>query len=102
MSDQRLSLVGTASYKGSLGYGEIYHFAVERVLEGSLRERSIELSVLASDRARADFLEAHIGQPIEIVLTRRAENEEYQRAMISGFVDAGRTSWEISTLSIVD
>ena len=94
-----LIVVGTASYKASIGYGDLYDLQVREVLAGKLDVRSVKLTILAGDKENASFLASHPApDEIEIEFAPVAENEPYATAPVSGFVDDDRTSWEISAM----
>jgi hypothetical protein len=58
-----------------------------------------QLTVLAKDKEKIGFLAAHASpQEIELGFKMARHNERYALAPITGFVDAGRTSWEIEYL----
>lgn len=98
MSDvsDRLVVAVTASYKGAVGFGEIFDCEIKRVLAGTIEEPRIRLCVVANDKDTLRFISAHL-QPaeIEIGFTVHQKDEPYDLPLISGFVDSSKTSWGI-------
>lgn len=95
-TSNELIVVGTASYAGAVGYGNLYRFQVERVRAGILEEQQLMVSILASDTKNSAFLLSRLDPAkIEIGFQRGAENEPYRLAVISGFVDQNNQSWKI-------
>src|SRR5215208_3517244 len=94
-SDQLIVAV-TASYKGAVGFGEIFDCKITRVLAGTIDEPRIRLSVLANDKDKLRFISAHLHPAeIEIGFTANQKDEPYSLSPISGFVDKSKTSWGI-------
>jgi hypothetical protein len=91
-----LILIVTATYVGSVGYGDVYQCRIEQVLAGAFADASIRISVLAADKERSSLFAANPppGQ-LEIGFAMRQRNEPYRMVPISGFVDQNMTSWEI-------
>jgi hypothetical protein len=95
----QLVLLVAAAYTGTVGFGGVYTCQVRGVLVGTLTESSIRLTVLAKDKEKIGFLAAHTSpQEIELGFRMARRNEPYALMPITGFVDAGRTSWEIEYL----
>ncbi len=95
ISDQ-LILVVTASYKGAVGFGDIFDCEIRRVVVGTMDEPKIQLSILAGDRDKLRFISEHLHPAqIEIGFTVNRKGEPYSMSPISGFVDKAKTSWKI-------
>lgn len=92
----RLDLVVAASYKGAVGFGEVFDCEVRGVLEGAMDEPRLLLTVLAGDKEKLDFISKHL-RPAEFEVGFRVNrrDEPYAMSPISGFVDKARTSWII-------
>jgi hypothetical protein len=97
-SVRKLVLVGTAVPALQVGYGQQFRFEVLRVLAGEFDERTLRLNVLVKDREREAYLRAHTGQEIEARFVWNADDEPHSTAPITGFVDAGHTSWLLTDL----
>ena len=96
---EELCLRGTASYKASIGFADVYDFRVDEVLAGSFDEPRVSVIVLASDRDRSRFLAGHQHPAkLELGLERVGEDAPYAHAQVSGFVDGERRIWEIRSL----
>jgi len=96
MEGAQLIVTATATYKATVGYGDLYDCEIRRVLAGELDQERIELSILAGDQESQALLSSHPGPAeIEIAFRLNRTDEPYARAPISGFVDDARTSWEI-------
>jgi hypothetical protein len=94
--NDQLILIVTASYKGAVGFGEIFDCQIKRVLVGTMDEPRIRLSILASDKDKLMFISAHLHPAeIEIGFTVNRKGEPYSLSPISGFVDKSKTSWWI-------
>lgn len=94
--NERLILVVAASYKGAVGFGEIFDCEIRRVLAGTIDEPRIQLSILAGDRDKLEFILNHLSpEEIEIGFKFNRKDEPYSMSPISGFVDGSKTSWEI-------
>lgn len=86
-----------ATYSGPVGFGHLFTCQIRTVLAGRLAESEISLTVLAGDKERIAFLAAHPSpEEIELGFTMGRRDEPYAVAPITGFVDAERSSWEIS------
>jgi hypothetical protein len=95
-SNAQLILVVTASYKGSVGFGDIFDCEIKQVIAGSIDETRIKLSVLAADRDTLAFISEHLNPTqIEIGFAIHQTDEPYNTAPISGFVDKSKTSWKV-------
>lgn len=95
----QLVLLVAAAYTGTVGFGDVYTCQVRGVLVGTLTESAIRLTVLANDKETSAFLAAHLSpQEIELAFKMAPRNDRYALAPITGFVDAGRTSWELEYL----
>jgi len=92
----QLIILVTAAHAGAVGFGEVYTCQVQSVLVGTLTESTIRLTVLANDKKKIRFLATH-QPPQEIELGFRIARgyEQYSLVPITGFVDAGRNSWEL-------
>lgn len=91
-----LILVVTASYAGSIGYGDLYECQIKKIIAGTINESNIRISILAGDRDKSNFLSSHLyPMEVEIGFTMVRKDEPYRLAPISGFVDKDKTSWEI-------
>lgn len=92
----QLILVVTASYKGAVGFGDIFDCQIKRVLAGTMPEPRISLSILANDKENLKFVSTHL-HPAEIEIGFKIiqKDEPYNFAPISGFVDKTKTSWGI-------
>ncbi len=99
---EKLVVKVTATYKGAVGFGEIFDCEILDVSVGSLNEPRFNLSILAGDKKNIDFINDH-QQPaeIEIGFKINQKNEPYSMAPISGFVDKSRTSWVIEFMRTV-
>jgi hypothetical protein len=98
VSDE-LIVVGTASYKASIGYGDLYDVQVRDLVAGALDAPSITVTILAGDKENSSFLASHLDPvEVEIEFAPVGKNEPYSTAPVSGFVDKDRTSWEIKTM----
>jgi hypothetical protein len=99
----QLILLVSATYTGTVGFGEVYTCQVRRVLVGTFTESVIGLTVLAKDKEKIGFIAAHLSpQEIELGFKLARRDERYALAPITGFVDAGRISWEIDYLREAD
>jgi hypothetical protein len=98
-----LVVIGTASYKASIGYADVYDLQVRDVLAGAFAAPSITVTILAGDKERSSFLADHPA-PVEVEIEFAAvgENEPYATAPVSGFVDEQRRSWEIRSMRVPD
>jgi len=95
----QLVLLVASDYSATVGFGDVYTCQVRDVFVGTLSESAIRLTVLAKDQEKTEFLSAHPSpQEIEVGFKMARRNEQYALAPITGFVDAGRTSWEIEYL----
>jgi hypothetical protein len=78
-----------------VGYGEVFFCKVAHVKKGVLDDTTIRLVVLAANKELNQTL-AKAGQAtIEAGFNKKKKNEPYGIMPINGFVDAGKTSWEI-------
>jgi hypothetical protein len=91
-----LALVVTVSYKGAVGFGDVFECEIRSVLSGSLKDPKILLTILANDKDKLSFISARLHPAeIEIGFTINRKGEPYSFAPISGFVDSSRTSWRL-------
>jgi hypothetical protein len=98
-NSDELVLRGTAANKGAVGYGDAYDFQIGAVVAGELSQPAVLVTVLARDKDAGKFLAAHLRPAeIEIRFARAGNDEPYQLAAITGFVDESRTSWAITQL----
>ena len=94
-----LILIGTASYAGAVGYGDVYRFQVAAASVPRFGERQITLSILASDTTNSAFLSSHLHPAeVEIRFERGQPGEPYRLAIISGFVDEDHQAWKIKRM----
>ena len=99
METTELILRGTASFVGTIGYGNIYKFQIKKIMCGNLDEKEITITILANDWKNSDFISTHLGTvEFEVGCNMRNKNEPYSLMPISGFVDKNRISWEIKYL----
>jgi hypothetical protein len=91
-----LGIRAVVAYRATVGYGDLYECRVENVLEGSLVDSTITVSVLAADAELSALLMSHGASGLELGFTRLRGGEPYAIAPISGFVDSQRTSWQIT------
>ena len=99
MAAEELVLVVSAKYAGAVGFGDVFACGVKKVLAGKLSESRINLTVLASDQDKSAFLMEHMDPAtVEIGFTPQSEDEPYDLAPVSGFVDKSRRSWRIGYL----
>lgn len=96
---QQLILVVTASYAGAIGYAEVFECQVRKKIAGALEDEAIRLTVLPKDKEKLSFLSAHLHpQEIELGFAMARTKEPYGLAPITGFVDKGKTSWEVTSM----
>jgi hypothetical protein len=97
--NSQLVLVVTATYKGAVGYADVFDCAISRVVAGTLDERRVQLSILAGDRDTLRFISEHPHPAqLEIRFTVNRKGEPYAMSPVSGFVDKSRTSWKIESI----
>ncbi len=93
-SDLRVRV--TAAYRATVGYGDLYECHVVEVLEGSLTDSVITVSVLAADADLSTLLASDGLAGVELGFTRLNRDEPYAIAPLTGFVDSRRNSWQVT------
>jgi hypothetical protein len=79
-----------------IGFAYCFEANVVRVNKGTLNDTRILITVLAGDDENYEVLKSgDENSTFMIYCMHRKDNEEYNTAYITGFVDAKKTSWEI-------
>jgi hypothetical protein len=91
-----LRIRATVAYRATVGYGDLYECRVDEVLEGSLLDSSLILSVLAADADLSALLASGGASGLELSFAMLRGDEPYAIAPITGFVDSRRTSWRLT------
>lgn len=91
-----LIMTVTASYKGAVGFGELFACQIVTAPDGTNVGQTINLTVLPRDKDKLRLISEHLfPAEIEIGFKMNQKNEPYELSPISGFVDKLKTSWII-------
>lgn len=92
-----LTIAASCTQGAPLGFALTWHCVVCKVLQGTLRDSTLTLTVLPANQALAAFLDLHHAPAqVELRLVQHRRDEPYPSAMIDGFVDSGKTSWRLT------
>jgi len=94
-TDSTIILKGSFTETDAISFGRTYNFQINRLIQGSLIEKSIRILVLAGDEYDLFFSTHSSEDDVEITFTKDAENVPYQLMPLTGFVDENMTSWKI-------
>lgn len=101
MPSSKLHLAATVTYAGAIGYAEVFRCHVVEVLSGVLADTDLKLTVLPTDKATLDRLNAHQApEAIELSFSLAEAQSQYATAPVTGFVDGERNLWRLSTLRV--
>jgi hypothetical protein len=79
----------------AIGYANCFKGVVQKVIKGEMPDTVLSMTVVAGDKEHEDIFFDNKGKVFEIGFKKYRTNEKYSHTYITGFVDAGRTSWEI-------
>ncbi len=82
--------------EGAIGYASVYKCNISKVLQGSLKDTSILITILTNKKIRKKFsLIEQLKAPLTLTFNKYHDNEDYSFTIVNGFVDSNKTSWEI-------
>lgn len=97
MSDLRIKL--KASFSGQIAYGDVFKCEVVEVIQGSLEDDSITITILSTDTNYSKILlERQSPEILEVSFIKQEENVKYSLLPITGMVDKNKTSWVIEEI----
>jgi hypothetical protein len=86
----------------AIGYANIYGCKITEVKQGQLSDKTISMTIMAGKLE--SFFSKHAGtlQKAEATFTLHKKREAYNHAPINGFVDDGKTSWEMTSIKMAE
>jgi hypothetical protein len=96
----KLVMYINASFKGEVGFGEVYQCQIkENIIGDTGLQKDFTMTILDQDKTNSTFLSSRKDtMAFEAAFNRKNDNEPYLLMPISGFVDINKTSWEIEYL----